>query len=540
MLKLRPYQQQAVDAVFKWFEGDGFNANPLIVLPTGTGKSLVLADICRRSIAEYGNMKIVVVTHVMELIKQNHDEMLALWPEAPAGINSAGVGRREHQAAITFCGIQSVYQDAHLFEKVDFIIIDECHLLSRKHGAMYHIFIKGVYTANPKFRMIGLTATPFRMDSGMLHTGEDAMFDDIAYEYGVLDAIKQGYLSNLITKQTDLHLNVDGVHTRGGEFIQGELQDAVDLDSINRQAIDEIIKSSEGRKSWLIFGSGVQHCKHLAEILMERGITCATIFGETKKDERAQIIADFKAGKITALCSMGVLTTGFNAPAVDLIAMLRPTNSPGLYVQIVGRGMRTSPGKENCRILDFAGNIMRHGPIDQVRGRDKRKGASSGPMAKVCPECKHIMHLSCSECPECGYVFEKKINIEARATALPILSTGPKAHWLVVDDVTYSTHRKEGKPDSMKVTYFCGFLKYSEWICLQHTGYAQQKAWAWWFKRAAAPAPKTIAEALDRTDELQEPKRIQVIRNGKFDEIMAHDFAVPSVPASNERLSVHT
>ena len=103
MLTLRPYQQKAVDSVFAWFEGDGHNAHPLIVLPTGTGKSLVLSEICRRSIAEYGDMKIVVVTHVMELIKQNHDEMLTLWPKAPVGIYSAGIGQRKHQAAITFC-----------------------------------------------------------------------------------------------------------------------------------------------------------------------------------------------------------------------------------------------------------------------------------------------------------------------------------------------------------------------------------------------------------------------------------------------------
>ena len=135
MLTLRPYQHSAVDAVFSWLDSELGAYDPLVVLPTGTGKSIVLSEICRRSIAEYGDMKILVVTHVMELIKQNYAEMRLLAPTVDVGIYSASVGRRDHQPSVVFCGIQSVFKKAHLFQKVDFVLIDECHLLSRKSAS---------------------------------------------------------------------------------------------------------------------------------------------------------------------------------------------------------------------------------------------------------------------------------------------------------------------------------------------------------------------------------------------------------------------
>jgi len=543
MLQLRPYQQQSVDSVFEWFEGDGHSANPLIVLPTGTGKSLVLSEICRRSIAEYGEMKIVVVTHVMELIKQNHEEMMRQWPEADAGIYSAGIGKRQHTPTVVFCGIQSVHSKAHLFQKVDFVIVDEAHLIPRKVNTMYQKFLNSLRVANPKMRIIGLTATPYRMDSGMLHRGDGALFDDVCYDYSVLDAIKEGYLCNLITKNTRLELDTSGVHTRGGEFIQAELQEAVDEEGINRRAVEEMIEWGQDRNHWLVFGSGVEHCRHLSEMLNEEGVNCRTIFGDTPKDERAETIAAFKRGEIRALCSMGVLTTGFNAPQVDMIAVLRPTKSPGLYVQIVGRGMRIAEDKANCLILDFARNIQRHGPVDQARVKNKdhreKTEPSDGPLVKNCPQCRSVLHLSCMQCPDCGYEFPREIQIVSKASELPVLSSGSLTHWVDVDSVQYTTHRKAGKPDSLKVTYGCGFLKYSEWVCLEHFGFAAEKAKAWWLRRSGSmKSPVSIVEAIVRKHELRKPSSIQIKRNGKFDEIMQYKFDVSHMSSGESRLSI--
>lgn len=388
MLKLRPYQQEAIDAIYAYF--GKHTGNPLIVIPTAGGKSLVMAAFSEGVLKTWPDQRILIVTHVRELIAQNHAEMLGLWPEAPAGVYSAGLGRREADARILFAGIQSVHRKAVEIGHCDLVLIDEAHLIPVSSATMYRRFIDELMAINPKLKVIGFTATPYRLDSGMLHEGDAALFTDLAFEVSVRELIDRGYLCPLVSKQPKTRLDVGGVGSRGGEFIASELQAAVDKEAITRAAVSEVIAYGAERKSWLAFCSGVEHARHVAEEFRGRGITCSTIFGDTPKDERDKIIAAFKRGEIRALASMGVLTTGFNAPGVDLIAMLRPTKSAGLYVQMAGRGTRLAPGKANCLVLDFAGNVSRHGPIDLVEPR--RPGGAGGGEAptKVCPECESI------------------------------------------------------------------------------------------------------------------------------------------------------
>lgn len=231
---------------------------------------------------------------------------------------------------------------------------------------------------------------------------------------------------------------------------------------------------------------------------------------------------------------MGVLTTGFNAPAVDLIALLRPTKSAGLYVQMVGRGTRLAPGKENCLVLDFAGNVRRHGPVDLVRPR--RPGEADGGEAptKVCPTCESIIALSATECPDCGHVFPaREVKIAPTAATLPVLS--PKVQWLPVHGVSYSRHDKLGGLPSLKVTYNCGLKSYSEWVCVEHQGYARQKAAEWWRKRApGCPVPLTVAQAIAEAKRLSRPSEISVRPSGRYVEVSGYRFdpCAHSTPAS--------
>lgn len=520
-MQLRPYQSESIEAVFEfWNENAG---NCLIDLPTGTGKSVVVAETCRRCLAWPGT-KILVVTHVRELVRQNYDELMGLWPDAPAGINSAGLGRRETSAAITFCSIQSVYKQAHKFDRVDIILIDEAHLIPRKDSTTYRRFLRDLRTINPYIKVVGLTATPYRLDSGRLDQGDDRMFDAIAYSYNIRDAISAGYLSPLITKDTDLHLDTSGVGTRGGEFIPSELQSAVDTEAANNAAVKEAIEYGRDRASWLFFCSGVEHARNIRDTIRRHGYSCETIDAKTPKVERDDIIARFKRGEIRALASMNVLTTGFNATGVDLIALLRPTKSAGLYVQMIGRGTRLHPGKKNCIILDFAGNIARFGPVDTIGVDNKRKGDEPGEAPiKTCPECASVVHAAIRECPDCGFEFPKnEVKVEQTASALPILSTQQKPTWLRVDGITYSIHRKLGAPNSLKVSYRCGLATYMEWVCLEHEGFARTKAQNWWLRRSGnQPVPDRIEGAISRTGELTEPAEILVRQNGKYHEVSA-------------------
>jgi DNA repair protein RadD len=540
VINLRPYQKEAIDSTFRYFaDNDG---NPLIVLPTGTGKSVVIAEFCRQTLKDWPDTKILVVTHVRELIKQNHDELKTLWPEAPAGINSAGLKKRDYDPSIVFCGIQSVHKKASNFVKVDLVLIDEVHLVPRKTNTMYQRFLSNLKIMNPHMRVIGLTATPYRLDSGLLHTGKEALFDAVSYEAELKDMVDHGYLTRLMSKQPKTRLDVSSVSIRGGEFVAGELERAVDRTDVNESVVREIVVLGAERKSWLIFCAGVKHATHIAEIVRRYGVSCETIFGDTPSAERDRIVRDFKAGKIRALASMGVLTTGFNAPIVDLLAILRPTESTGLYIQIMGRGMRNSPGKEDCLVLDFAGNIARHGPVDRVNPKKPRQSDGEGVApTKTCPKCQSIVFAGTSECPDCGYKWPPTpIAIDQTATTLPVMSMNAPSEWFKVNSVSYRLHKKAGSPDSMRVEYRCGIALHSEWVCFDHKGYPHDKALRWWQRRMTGPGilPKSTADAIEKSESLRKPTEIKVRKNGKYTEIVEFRF-MSDVQSGGQRIPVH-
>ena len=523
MLTLRPYQEAAITSIYGYFQTH--TGNPLVVIPTAGGKSLVMASFIEGVLKAWPDQRILIVTHVRELIAQNYAEMIGLWPDAPAGIYSAGLGKREAHARILFAGIQSIHRRAAEIGHTDLVLIDEAHLIPGKSSTMYRRFLDALKGINPALKVIGLTATPFRLDCGMLHEGQNALFTDIAFEAPVRELIDAGYLSPLVSKQPATRLDVSKVGTRAGDFIARDLAAAVDQDAITRAAVTEIIEHGRDRKSWLAFCSGVEHALHVAEEFGRQGISCRTIFGDTPKDERDAILLAFKRGEIRALASMGVLTTGFNAPGVDLIALLRPTQSAGLYVQMVGRGTRLAPGKENCLVLDFAGNVRRHGPIDLVRPKRPGDGGGGEAPTKVCPDCDSIIALSATECPDCGYVFPpREVKIAPTAATLPVLS--PRApQWVAVSNLSCSRHDKRGGRPSLKVTYSCGLTAYQEWICFEHEGYARRKAEDWWRKRAPGqPVPCSVNEALALSRSLTRPSHIAVRPSGRYFEITGYRF----------------
>jgi DNA repair protein RadD len=524
-MELRPYQRAAINGLYDYF-GQSMG-NPLVVLPTGTGKSVVIAGFVREALAAYPETRILMLTHVRELIAQNFQALLRVWPQAPAGIYSAGLSRRDLHAQVLFAGIQSIHKHAARVQRCDLLIIDEAHLIGRGDSGMYRAFIDQLNEVNAGLmKVVGFTATPYRLDSGLLHVGKDRLFTDIAYQASVLDMIKQGYLCEVVPKQTTTQLDVRGVGTRGGEFIAKDLEAAVDRDEVTQSAVSEIIKHGEGRGSWLVFCSGVSHARHVGDAIRAHGITCETVTGETPIAERDQMIEAFKAGRLRCLTNANVLTTGFDAPGTDLVALLRPTKSVGLYVQMIGRGTRIAPGKEDCLILDFAGNTARHGPIDTVDGNRKEKGEEPGEApVKVCPKCQTINHASARVCFECGYEFPPpEINVAALAAQNAILSTQNKPEWCEVTEVAYRAHSKPGKPTSLRVTYQCGLASHSEWICFEHEGYPRARAEAWWRKRTSAPIPRTVAAAMEMTDQLKPTTAIQVRPVGQYTEIVAARF----------------
>jgi DNA repair protein RadD len=520
-MKLRPYQTEAVDSLYQYF--GSHTGNPIIALPTGTGKSVVIAEFCRHVFEAFVGQRIVVATHVMELIQQNHEKLLAHWPTAPAGIFSASVGRRDI-APITFVGIQTVAKRAAEFGHIDLLIIDECHLVGSSQNAQYLTFIAALAAINPKIKIIGLTATAYRLGMGMLTEG--GIFTDIAFDLtdrlSFNRLIAQGYICPLIARKTQTELDVSNVHKQGGEYIQKELQDAVDKSPVTSAALKEACVQGEGRKHWLVFAAGLKHAANICEMLNLMGVPSAVVSGELPKPERERILRQFKDGTYQAVVNNNVLTTGFDFPGIDLIVMLRPTSSPGLWVQMLGRGTRPSPNKMNCLVLDFAGNTRRLGPINDPI-IPKKKGAGGGGTAPVrlCPVCNTYNHASARECECCGELFPTVIKIDNTASLAPVIADDlPVIADFPVTDIQYSRHTKIGKPPSLRVSYICGLRRFEQWVCLEHPGYAGYKAGVWWHEMGKTPAPTSIDEALSRVGELRRPASIKVWVNTKHPEIM--------------------
>lgn len=522
MVKLRPYQVEAVQSIYDYFANK--TGNPLIVLPTGAGKSLTMAAFIQGAIAQYPETRVVVLTHVKELIKQDAEAILRYWPQAPVGIWSAGLGKRQRDQ-ITVAGIQSVHNRPAAFGRTDLVIIDEAHLLSKKSDSMYGRFLAGLRNHNKHLKVIGLTATPYRMDSGRLTKGDDRVFTDISYEADVGVLIKDGFLCPLVAKAGATKADLSEVHTRGGEFVASELQDAMNKDHLIDGALDEIERLAADRQHILGFCSGIDHAANCASHARARGIAAEYVSGEMAAGERDTKIADFKSGKTRMLFNAMLLTTGFDYPSIDCIVMLRPTKSTGLYVQIMGRGLRKDGVKENTLVLDFSDNIMRHGPIDRVvPPREKGDADSEGVApAKMCPDCNELVHPSVMECPSCGHLWHRKPAHGVEASDAVVVAATEMPRDYRVDRVEYRRHAKTGKPPTVKVSYWCGLSEFTEWLPLEdERSFVRKHAVKWCWNRGLV-CPDTVDDFLEMAEgnDVPAPDTITVKPDGRFWKVVA-------------------
>lgn len=524
MLELRGYQRDAIKAIYGAFQA-GIE-RPLIVMPTGSGKAPTLCTFIREALEQWPDQRLLMLVHIRELVEQNLKTMLRIWPDAPVSVYSAGLRSRDLSGQIVFASIQSIYKRAYDLQKVDLVIVDEAHLIQAEGDGMYRRLLADLATINGgSVPMVGFTATPFRMSTGSLVEGKGRVFDQIAHEVGLADLIANGWLCPPIAKAPATRLSVDGVGTRGGEFIASQLQAAVDRAELTEAACDEIVAAGKDRRSWVAFSSGVDHALHIRDALRARGVTAETITGSTPLSERDAIIRGFKAGRIRCLTNDSVLTTGFDHPPLDLIAVLRPTKSAGLWVQMVGRGTRLAEGKENCLVLDFGGNTTRHGPIDCITG--KIKEGDRAPPTKTCPECQSIIPAAAVVCPDCGHEFpaterEREAHA-AEPDGGPILST-QASDWLPVTKVTYHKHISAAGNRVLRVDHYCGLARYSEYLSVEASGYAREKAYSWWRQRTKRPLPGTLEEAHSETMWLAIPDAIRIKPDGKFHRVVSVRF----------------
>jgi len=542
-VQLRDYQSESVNSTWAWLCTQA--GNPLIVLPTGGGKSVIIAQLAKDAIG-FG-ARTLILAHRKELLEQNAEKVRKLLPDVRVGIYSAGLKSRDVDEPIVCAGIQSCWKRAGDFGARQLVIIDEVHLVATSGEGMYRKFLDDIRAINHKARLVGLTATPYRTGEGSL-IGPDKLFQGVSYEAKIPRLIDAGYLSPITSKSAEASADTSRLHVRGGEFVAGEVEQLFGQDQLVRAAVAEMVAKTTGRKSVLVFAAGVGHAAQVAaEINRVTGETVGVVTGDTFAMERASFLSLFKRGSLRWLVNVDVLTTGFDAPCVDAIAVLRATCSPGLFAQICGRGFRLSPGKADCLVLDFGENIKRHGPLDASDyGALKTRRLmmeQSGP-TRNCPNCEAVVPISAIEC-ECGFVFPRQQGPRhgEQAGSDAILTTQIEPENWTVDEVTMRlwTRKKDGSR-TLRVDYLCqrdgvaGNLaseSISEWVCLEHEGFAGKKAGEWWRKRCRE-IPESIEHAVELFDRgaVATPRAITTKKEGKFYRIT--NYVLDPIPDESE------
>ncbi|WP_227368915.1 DEAD/DEAH box helicase [Halomonas sp. M20] len=389
---LRPYQQQAVARVIEHFRATDDPA--VVVLPTGSGKSLVIAELARLA-----RGRVLVLAHVRELVEQNHAKYQAYGLQAD--IFSAGLKRKESKRQVVFGSVQSVVRNLDAFanerdeDGFTLLVIDECHRVSPDKDASYRQVVDHLRQANPRLKILGLTATPYRLGQGFIYhrhhhgmvRGEaDCFFQECVFEQPLRLMVKQGYLApptrvDAAVERYDFSQLAPNVR---GLYAEEELNRVVRGNRATPTIIEEIMIRARDRRGVMLFAATVDHAEEILGYLP--GDEAALITGATPSKERRRLIDAFKTHQLKYLVNVSVLTTGFDAPHVDLIAILRPTESVGLYQQIIGRGLRLAPNKMDCLILDYAGN-----PWDLYAPEigAPKPDSDSEPVQVECPACGH-------------------------------------------------------------------------------------------------------------------------------------------------------
>jgi DNA repair protein RadD len=509
---LRPYQDTAVEAALGALDQ---GEHPVLSLPTGSGKSLVIA-----ALAAQLDGRILVATHRQELLEQNAAQLERYDDEAQSGIYSAGLSRRDDKARVIFGGIQSIYRRMATLQQAGrfrYVIVDEAHRVPPpSENSMYGT----VFDACPEAMRIGLTATPYRLDDGLLHEGNDTWFSAMPVNVGIRDLTPQ-YLAPLVGMLTAHDIDVSDVRTRAGEFVTRELSQAASEEEAIQGAIEELCTLAAARQHWLLFCVDVTHSRLVHAALEARRITAELLLGETPQDDRRAALERFRTGASRALVNCEVATTGFDIPDIDCIAMLRPTMSKGLCVQMLGRGTRQAPGKTDCLVLDFAGNIERHTPLDELA--DLRKSPA----------------LEAREAAEAADRLARARAAQHRTTA-SLADPMASGH---TGTVTYAVHRVDyARVEAKKypgrymirLGYLCpdrpGRRWVTQYLCLEHSGWAQTQARGW-FERRGLSIPRTAAEALPVLAQALVPARVVVREDADWPRVLIEQFDDQAAPA---------
>ncbi len=516
---LRDYQQAAVDTIANWCK---YKDTPCIVdMATGSGKTHVINALIEH-FYKLGQ-RVCLLAHRKELLEQSGGKITV-----PFGYYSASIGEKDTASQIIVGGVQSIYNKE--FDKFDVIICDEAHhmpnaseeAIEEGEAGQYWQFIK----KHQPCKLIGLTATPFRLKGGKLGWG------DIIYEAKYPLLLESGYLVALTNKVKDTP-DLEGVKLVAGEYNESLLSHVMEDPRLIDAAVKNIISYGQGRISILIFCVTVNHAKILTEAMKSNGLASAVLHGETAKGEREKTLEDFKSGRLHHLINCEILLEGFDATNIDMIVCLRPTKSKALWEQMLGRGVRLHEGKTDCFILDMAGNLMEHGGLG-TPFFEKTKKEAQKEKGRICPSCETYCAPRAKECPDCGYIFPRedptKVSHSQTADIQNSAAFTPLEHYVVKNTIYREHTNKEGKK-SLRVDYVCNtrYGSISEWLSPHNASeYARGKAYQFFKERGWSAyggiENYSMEDLLFHAATLKTPSSITVDHSAKFPRIVKYEW----------------
>lgn len=407
MITLRDYQEAAIQAARDDFARG--RKRTLIVAPTGSGKAILSGKIAALA-APKG--RVLVLCSQSHLIKQNLEKFRA-FSDIDAGIYCNSLNRKDTTNRVIFASRDSLGRNPEACGIFECVVLDEAHQLDIRENSMY----MRIMDVQKSAYVVGMTGTPWRLSGGRIW-GDGKFFQGICYNIGMDVLQKQGFLVPYTFPLVNTKIDTDGIKTQNGDFNLKELEERTSNDSIIKGSVREWLTYEKRRRCTMFFCVTRNHGQKLCNALYDYLTEDEVVYVDGETENRDQILDEIRQGKYKAVVSIGALTTGFDAPIVDCIVMLRATKSTSLFVQICGRGLRPYPGKENLLILDFAQNFTRFGTLEMPKVTDMgalRESSSKNENVekKECPACKMEISIFARECGFCGEIF--KINHSSKA-----------------------------------------------------------------------------------------------------------------------------
>ena len=537
--ELRPYQKDALNAILKGVHDSRY---VLLQAGCGAGKTIITAALIRHCMERY-DMRIGFIAHREQLIRQTRDKLLKVWPEGEQAIGiacSSVSSEIELERSVVIGSPQTLARRLDEMPPIQMLIVDECHRLPPPNvQSQYGNLINKLQKIYPKLRLIGVTATPYRLSHGYIYgdqhkEGEDNWFNELSYQISIQQLISDGYLTPYRAFAADTP-DLSGVRKSGGEFVLGdlgtEMSNALHLES----AVKAVEDYAGERNHIVVFAVTIEHAEALKEAFLDAGYSCVAVHSKQSHRERMANLEAFDRGKIRVICNVGILTEGWDSTGVDCMVMCRPTMSAALYVQMIGRGLRTHEGKEDCLLLDLSGNWLRHGDPNEpivtwtkpAKASDSAEPGESEGMQ--CPKCKCLVTKRTIICPNCKEELKEVHNERLVLRQVETVTTPRNLFGLREATICSSLFEdfisRRGNR-MLRLVMYClpqgdsiPKTVYDYWdIEGQGSSYGRAKAKEKWEKLTTSNElpPTSVDEALDRIDEIKLPKTVWLELQGKY------------------------